>query len=304
MAEAAAVATATASAGAGNVEELLEAEAKQRDSGRLVVLLDDVDVLLESSEQDSDVDVFTVDSGQGGQGGHCGQAVDTTGATAVDWLSELSHPAVLIVATATELDQLRGDRWRDADDSNVISLTAWTREDIDHVLDATLEANARSLTPPQRENVTARCLANPSPLFITHTVNAALKLRSWDPADSLPATLEELYGRMFDTLERRFGSDTVAALCRYVSLSQLGLTETELCDLLTSTDLSLPGAATSPQPPGQWPPSDWVTLKNSLSEYRYLEDTSRYFGNVTRSVSEFYSIVRLFPKVVNKKGFQ
>ncbi|XP_037083987.1 NACHT domain- and WD repeat-containing protein 1-like [Pollicipes pollicipes] len=175
---------------------------------------------------------------------------------------QLARPGVTLIVTATSLAHLEGEQWRATDDANVLRLSAWTRDEVLHRLDGALGRSERVLTREQRDAATARCLANPSALFVTCAAEWALSSCSFHPGTSIPEDLECYYRVTFDRLERTLGAELVASACRYVTMSHLGLTETELCDLLTSTD---PGATGSGTQAGQWPPADWIALKNQLT---------------------------------------
>ncbi|XP_037083986.1 uncharacterized protein LOC119104395 [Pollicipes pollicipes] len=207
--------------------------------GGVVVLLDDVDAVLAPSD------------------------LDRSGAEAgALCLMQLARPGVTLIVTATSLAHLEGEQWRATDDANVLRLSAWTRDEVLHRLDGALGRSERVLTREQRDAATARCLANPSALFVTCAAEWALSSCSFHPGTSIPEDLECYYRVTFDRLERTLGAELVASACRYVTMSHLGLTETELCDLLTSTD---PGATGSGTQAGQWPPADWIALKNQLT---------------------------------------
>jgi len=144
------------------------------------------------------------------------------------------------------------------------------------ILDFWLEKEKRTITPQQRE-VVAESLAKCSlPLYIRLVFNEA---KTWNSSTLssdiiLPPTIHEMIDQLFARLERQHGKRLVSHALGYVSASKLGLSETELEDLLSLDDYVLEDVFQYWLPPiRRLPPLLWTRIRADIDEFLTERDS-------------------------------
>ncbi|XP_070204069.1 uncharacterized protein [Littorina saxatilis] len=156
------------------------------------------------------------------------------------------------------------------DKSNFYQVPILGDNDVSGILDQWLAASKRQLTANQRQLVMDAFKSCPLPLFLKLSFDTACKWRSYFlPSHTvLQTTVRDSINMMFAELEKSHGETLVSRALAYLTISQSGLTETELEDILSCDDDVLNDVYTFWTPPvRRLPPLLLVRLKADLGQY-------------------------------------
>eukprot|EP00808_Paulinella_micropora_P006915 g38548.t1 len=165
------------------------------------------------------------------------QLSDRDGGRDLHWLPTTLPPYVkLVLSTLPDegnsykrLKALLGEKLQEAKISDLES------GDSTMLLDGWLSADRRSLTYPQRQQLLAHC---PTPLYLRIAYNEAKTWPSYKKHEEtiLPNTVPALIARLFASLEQEHGEVLVSATLGLMTISQNGLSQAEMLDILSCYD--------------------------------------------------------------------
>jgi Domain of unknown function (DUF4062)/WD domain, G-beta repeat len=177
----------------------------------------------------------------------------------------------VVLATRSDNDVARLQRVRP--DTEAVRLGPLTEAEATSLFDTLLSATKRTVSPEQRA-VAAAALAGAvtTPLYVRMLASAA---SSWSVADKVAAPARDLDGiirQLFDGIsaEDRHGEVLVAAVCRLLAASRLGLASAELLDALSADERVMAAfRQRSPDSPpvDTLPPIVWSALRADLGAY-------------------------------------
>ena len=195
------------------------------------------------------------------------------GGRQLDWLPrELPGHLKIIVSTLPDVKYGCLQRLKSMvrKSSCYIGIGNMCRQDMEGVLDKWLHNSKRTLTDEQRLMLLAAFINCPTPLFLKLHFDQAQQWYSYDKiSDShLQSNVSEAIEALFRRLEVAHGAVLVKYALVYLTLTQHGLAEEELEDLLSLSDEVLNDVYQYWEPPARrLPPLLWVRIKNELDEY-------------------------------------
>ncbi|XP_061166036.1 protein qui-1-like [Saccostrea echinata] len=187
----------------------------------------------------------------------------------IDWFSIKLPPKVhLIISYRPGKDhafQKLEAKTNNAIDSMVI-FPGWTHDRIEEALTFNLSKNKRVMAK-NKEKLFIKLLLKASPFVIQ---NALKLLKDWHVNynfinNHFPISNEEIVHKHLDQLEFTFGTELVEAMCRYFTLSNFGLSESELLDILScNNDVILSVLRYSNSEVFRFPWFLWIYLKSEI----------------------------------------
>ncbi|KAL5016270.1 hypothetical protein ScPMuIL_005859 [Solemya velum] len=195
------------------------------------------------------------------------------GAHQLAWIPRKLPPNVkLVVSTLPEsmYEILPKLKTIVADKTNFLSVPVLPDSDVTVIVDKWLLSRQRALTSSQRTKLLASFQRCPLPLFLKLSFDEASLWKSYSPESItvLQTTVRESILHMFTKIETLHGNTLVSRALGYLTISQSGLTEAELEDILSCDDDVLNDVYMYWTPPvRRLPPLLVVRLKTDLSQY-------------------------------------
>ncbi|KAK3600882.1 hypothetical protein CHS0354_019230 [Potamilus streckersoni] len=161
---------------------------------------------------------------------------DTAG---LEWITNNLPPKIHIIATASTSDKkcsvLQQVEGKMKSTESVVHLEPLTENLCIEIIKSNLKQFKQRVTPEQ-EITLRRALVQSKHLL--HVINVTQIARCWQsnfvPGNNdLPFSVLEFTKETLCSLERKYGDQIMGAFCRYICLSQCGLSEMEILDLLS-----------------------------------------------------------------------
>lgn len=190
----------------------------------------------------------------------------------IDWFSVKLPPKVHLIISYRPHDnflfqKLEGKRNNVID--SMIIFPVWTTERIGDALTFTLAKHKRVIAK-NKEKLLINHLQKASPFVLQNVLHM---LTEWHVDynfinNHFPLSNEEIVHKQLDQLEFRFGHEIVEAVCRYITLSNFGLSETELLDILScNNDVILTIIRSCNSEVFRFPWFLWIHLKTELGTH-------------------------------------
>lgn len=190
----------------------------------------------------------------------------------IDWFSVKLPPKVHLIISykpgKKQFFQKLEVKTNNVLDSMVI-FPGWTNDRISDALTFTLSKHKRVMAK-NKEKLFIKHLLKAS-AFVIH--NALVLLKDWHVNHNsinnhFPISNEEFVHRHLDQMEFKFGTVVVEAICRYITLSNFGLSETELLDILScNNDVTLSILRFSNSEVFRFPWFVWIYFKTEIGMY-------------------------------------
>lgn len=151
----------------------------------------------------------------------------------------------------------------------MIIFPSWTSQRISDALLFTLSKHKRVIAK-NKEKLIVSHLLKASPFVLQHVLYLIKDGRVDNTVinNHFPISNEEIVHKQLDQLEFKFGCEIVEAVCRYITLSNFGLCETELLDILScNNDVVLSIIRSSNSEFFRFPWYLWIYLKNEIGMY-------------------------------------
>jgi hypothetical protein len=116
---------------------------------------------------------------------------------------------------------------------NVIELGRLSHADCELLLEERLRLQSRTLMPVQRSQTLAACSSSGMPQYVTLAIREALAWRSFDDVGKLHLEYAGMLELVWERLEQEHGRVLVSKAMGYLSASRLGLSESELLEVLS-----------------------------------------------------------------------
>lgn len=190
----------------------------------------------------------------------------------IDWFSVKLPPKVHLIISYRPsgnhfFQKLEAKRNNVID--NMIIFPSWTSQRISDALLFTLSKHKRVIAK-NKEKLIVSHLLKASPFVLQHVLYLIKDGRVDNTVinNHFPISNEEIVHKQLDQLEFKFGCEIVEAVCRYITLSNFGLCETELLDILScNNDVVLSIIRSSNSEFFRFPWYLWIYLKNEIGMY-------------------------------------
>ena len=158
----------------------------------------------------------------------------------LDWFGTKLSPKFHLILTYARNDSLDGMLQKLEKKSvlckNIINMPDWSTETHKTMISQHLSKHKRSITKDQESSVLRVLQGQKSSSNLLEHIGTIV--RKWSSfyvsnGSALPSSMAEAVHQTLDCLERKFGKKLVETIALYISLSQFGLTEMELLDLLS-----------------------------------------------------------------------
>lgn len=189
----------------------------------------------------------------------------------IDWFSVKLPPKVHLIISyrpsGNNVFQKLEAKRNNVVDSMII-FPSWTSERIRDALLFILSKHKRVIAK-NKEKLMVSHLLKASPFVLQHVLCLMKDGRVDNNVinNHFPISNEEIVHKQLDQLEFKFGSEIVEAVCRYITLSNFGLSETELLDILScNNDVALSILRSSNSEFFRFPWYLWIHLKNEIGK--------------------------------------
>lgn len=145
---------------------------------------------------------------------------------------------IIVSVEGNSTDVIESCQLRLDDPQCFMDIGALGSDTVDLMVNTALEKAGRKLQPQQKDFLLRHFKANPHPIYMDLTIKEALTWCSYTKIDDdhVPTTAEDAVSRVLDRLETKYGLKLVQDTVSYLVLSESGLTETELTDVLSCND--------------------------------------------------------------------
>ena len=226
------------------------------------------------------------------------------GAHTTSWLPKTLPPNLYIVASTLPekhgiLDLLQRQI---SGQTCFLSLDHLSVDTGKQIIESTLSRHGRTLTAEQTETITALFEKCPHALYLKMLLDEAVMWKSYAKVEqqALATTSQAAILNLFTRLEHRYGQKLISFCVGYLTVSDGGLTEIELEDVLSCNNDVLDEVFAYHNPPVEGivrlPPLLWARIHHDIAEYL----TERRTENVT--VITWYH--RLFHLVAENRYLQ
>ncbi|XP_061179023.1 NACHT and WD repeat domain-containing protein 2-like [Saccostrea echinata] len=200
----------------------------------------------------------------------------SNGARELFWLPKILPDNVKLVVSTLEdpkYECFRKLKVIVKEDTNILQLRPFTKDDVHQIINGWLENDNRTLTSDQRLVLVSAFNECPLALFLKLSYDTASTWASYYSVDqtSLEKTVRASINKLFQRLEVLHGKLLTSKAFGYLTAAKIGLSEAELEDILSCDDDVLNDVYMYWTPPvRRLPPLLLVRLKASLEDKHYL----------------------------------
>uniref|UniRef100_A0A667Y128 NACHT and WD repeat domain containing 1 n=1 Tax=Myripristis murdjan TaxID=586833 RepID=A0A667Y128_9TELE len=201
------------------------------------------------------------------------QLSDEHHARRLHWLPADVPPNVhMVVSTDTGSQEFASLRLKLESSGSFFEVESLSADEGKQILDSSLRASQRTLTPEQSNAVLRSFQQTGSPLHLKLILAAAKRWTSFTPLTELclGTDPQEMMSLLFLSLEEKHGKKLVGAALGYIALAREGLLEAELRDVLSLDDDVIGEVYRYSLPPNpsliRLPPLLWARLRWDLGE--------------------------------------